>query len=250
VRSNFTSLEDYGRALLTLAAEVKRVTPSLPAPSRLVLEAALARADLATLEEDLPAVLDESRVGLDRVTRIVATLKDFARVDAPGAQLDLRAAAEAALGVSNATRHNVSVVTRLEPTSFVRCDAGQVNQSLLALISNAVLAVRERGAGTVTVATGVLADGVFVDVEDTGVGMPADVLARATEPFFTTRPVGRGVGLGLTTADSCARAHGGRLELSSQPGQGTRVRLWLPREPPVEIAAQPLRNEFNERRYS
>jgi two-component system, sensor histidine kinase RegB len=69
---------------------------------------------------------------------------------------------------------------------------------------------------------------VTFTVEDQGQGMPSDVLARALEPFFTTKPRGEGMGLGLFLAQSVAEQMGGRLELSSSPGRGTQARLVLP----------------------
>ena len=71
-------------------------------------------------------------------------------------------------------------------------------------------------------------DYVRIDVADTGVGMDAKMLARAGEPFLTTKPVGKGTGLGLSMARDFAERSGGALTISSAPGKGTTVSLWLP----------------------
>ena len=68
----------------------------------------------------------------------------------------------------------------------------------------------------------------MLTVADTGVGIPASLLHRVTEPFFTTKPEGAGTGLGLSICRSIVEHHGGRLEIESQEGQGTRVRVLLP----------------------
>jgi CheY-like chemotaxis protein len=70
---------------------------------------------------------------------------------------------------------------------------------------------------------------VSLAVIDNGAGMDDETLARATEPFFTTKGVGKGTGLGLSMVHGLAEQSGGRLRLSSRPGQGTRAELWLPR---------------------
>jgi PAS domain S-box-containing protein len=70
---------------------------------------------------------------------------------------------------------------------------------------------------------------VRITVEDTGIGMEAAVLARVTEPFFTTKPEGRGTGLGLSMVKGFVEQSGGGLQIHSTPGQGTRMTLWLPR---------------------
>jgi signal transduction histidine kinase len=74
-------------------------------------------------------------------------------------------------------------------------------------------------------------DYVAVSVSDTGVGMAEDVVARAFEPFFTTKEVGHGSGLGLSQVYGFAQQSGGAVAISSHPGEGTRVTIWLPRAP-------------------
>jgi two-component system sensor histidine kinase RegB len=101
-----------------------------------------------------------------------------------------------------------------------------VSQALRNLVSNAFDASGERGA----VRLGVAQSGGELQfrVEDDGPGMDQSVLARATEPFFTTKPRGQGMGLGLFLAQSVAEQMGGRLVLDSAPGRGTRASLVLP----------------------
>ena len=77
---------------------------------------------------------------------------------------------------------------------------------------------------------------VMLAVADTGQGMPSDVLARATDPFFTTKPLGQGSGLGLSTIFGFAKQSGGHLSIYSEPGIGTTVRLYLPRAQNAEVA--------------
>jgi CheY-like chemotaxis protein len=80
---------------------------------------------------------------------------------------------------------------------------------------------------------------VRISVGDNGSGMDAATLARASEPFFTTKPAGSGTGLGLSMAKGFAEQSGGGLAIESVPGAGTRVTLWLPRSPATEGAAEP-----------
>jgi signal transduction histidine kinase len=82
--------------------------------------------------------------------------------------------------------------------------------------------------GWLTVATRVEEGAAVIEVADTGVGIPADHLGRIYDPFFTTKPEGRGTGLGLSVTYGIVQEHGGSLTCESQPGQGTRFRLVLP----------------------
>lgn len=103
-------------------------------------------------------------------------------------------------------------------------DPTQMQQALVNLIKNAMQAMT-RG-GTLTLATGESADGVWVSVADTGCGIPQEQLSRIFEPFYTTKK--KGTGLGLMIVQRILRAHGGRIELESHVGRGTTFRLWLP----------------------
>ncbi len=80
---------------------------------------------------------------------------------------------------------------------------------------------------------------MLLSVTDTGTGMSADVLAKAFEPFFTTKDVGNGSGLGLSMVYGFARQSGGQARITSTPGEGTRVCLFLPRHDVPEAAASP-----------
>ncbi len=124
---------------------------------------------------------------------------------------------------------------RLPP---VLTDANQLESALLNLAVNARDAMGGDGRLTIEAAARSLGpdndiglpagDYVSLAVIDTGAGMDEETLARATEPFFTTKGVGKGTGLGLSMVHGLAEQSGGRLQLSSRPGRGTRAELWLP----------------------
>ena len=76
--------------------------------------------------------------------------------------------------------------------------------------------------------TGCEGEQVWVEVADTGSGIPAQLLTRIFDPFFTTKPVGKGTGLGLSISYGIVQKHGGRIEVNSGPGQGSVFRIILP----------------------
>lgn len=109
----------------------------------------------------------------------------------------------------------------------IRGDASALSHVLMNLCVNAVDAMADNG--TLTLRTRNLgADWIEVQVEDTGSGMSKEVLEKALDPFFTTKEQGKGTGLGLSIAHSTVKAHHGQLDISSEPGRGTRVRLRFP----------------------
>ena len=112
----------------------------------------------------------------------------------------------------------------------VAADAGQLETALLNLAINARDAMSQAGQLTIETANAMLDEQyVMIAVSDTGTGMPPEVAARAFEPFFTTKELGQGTGLGLSQVAGFAQQSGGHVRISSEPGKGTTVRLYLPR---------------------
>ncbi len=122
----------------------------------------------------------------------------------------------------------------------VWCDAGQIEQVVLALVVNAIDAMPN--GGTLTLRTRRKGDAeVQLEVRDDGIGMPPEVLANLFEPFFTTKERGRGLGLGLATSRSIVERHEGTIEASSAPGSGTVLTITLPIRARSLAKAQPER---------
>ena len=191
--------------------------------------AARRAADLDFLRDDLPALLAESQEGLGRVTRIVQDLKDFSRVDQTERQhADLNAAMQSTLNVvRNELKYKADVILELGEIPEVDCVPAQINQVFMNLLVNAAQAIQEHGR--ITVRSGVAGERVWFEVEDTGRGMSDAVRQRIFEPFFTTKPVGKGTGLGLSISyDIIVKKHRGYIDVDSEPGKGSRFRIWLP----------------------
>jgi PAS domain S-box-containing protein len=131
--------------------------------------------------------------------------------------------------LGNATRNRTEIMAEFAPEPlWILADSGSLSTVLMCLCLNSLDAMPE--GGTLSLRTAVSGPGwVEVSVADDGEGMTPEVLARATEPFFTTKPVGKGSGLGLSMTHGVVKAHGGTLAITSDLGQGTQVKLLLPR---------------------
>jgi signal transduction histidine kinase len=130
-------------------------------------------------------------------------------------------------------QHRVQVsIAPVEPLPPLSADSASLQRMLINLLNNAVDAMAE--GGTVTVATRMAApleatrQGIFLEIADTGSGIPPELLPKVFDLFVTTKTPGEGVGLGLAICQEIVKAHGGTIEITSQMGQGTWVRIFLP----------------------
>ncbi|MFA6314051.1 MAG: bacteriohemerythrin [Sterolibacterium sp.] len=228
VNSNLGSLGRYAEQLLQVI-DAYAESVSSPAPP---LAALLARTDLPFLRDDMVALLRESQEGLDRVKKIVQDLKDFSHAsDSEWLDTDLLAGLESTLNVVwNEIKYKAEVIREFADLPPVRCIPGQINQVFMNLLVNAGQAIAEHGV--IALRSGVEDGWIWIEVADSGCGMPPEVLKHVFEPFFTTKPVGSGTGLGLSvTWDIVVNKHAGRIDVKSEPGQGSAFRVWLPLKP-------------------
>jgi len=178
---------------------------------------------------DFKALLEESVAGARRIATIVADLKTFSSIDqADYAECSVNGLIEAAVHLIQTNKTPpLPIETRLKPLPLLLGHAARLSQSIYNLLDNAARAIE--AGGLIRIESG--SDGkdqIFIRVMDTGCGIPVELQDQVFNPFFTTRPVGAGTGLGLTVARDTAQAHQGRISLDSRPGEGTQVSLYLP----------------------
>ncbi len=204
-------------------------------------------ADLEYLLDHLPQAIGLSLEGLDRVARIVRSMKEFARADeAAMSAIDINRAIESTLIVARHEYRYVAEVhldfAELPP---VTCNGGEINQAVLNVVVNAAHAIADRRRGTdclghIHIRTRRERDAVVISIADDGGGIPEDRQTKIFDPFFTTKPVGKGTGQGLSIARSIlVDRHGGDLRFETTPGQGTTFHLHVPlvARPPERAAA-------------
>ena len=225
VRSNIETLGKYLDGLLALA-ETCAVQSAVPD----AVAQALRVVDIEFLRDDAPLLLKECREGLERVRKIVANLREFAQEGQGDWRMtDLHACLLSAINLISGSLPPGVVIAREEAgLPLVRCRPAQINQVVLALLTNAIQALDGK-VGTITVRTGLDdAAHVWFEVADSGCGIAPENLPRLFEPFFTTRQVGRGAGMGLSTVFGIVTDHGGRIDVDSTLGNGSCFRVTLP----------------------
>ena len=120
-----------------------------------------------------------------------------------------------------------------EGDDLITCDEDQIQQAMVALFINGIQAMPE--GGTLTVRTSSTPEELVILIQDTGHGVPADLVPHIFEPFFTTKEETQGTGLGLAVVYGIVRRHGGDIQVDSRQGEGARFTIRLPRQPPVDV---------------
>jgi signal transduction histidine kinase len=177
-------------------------------------------------------LLGEVKESTRRISELVAAVRSYSQMDRGSIQtIDVTEGIESTLVMLGHKLRDGIEVIRSYGADVPRIDAyaGELNQVWTNLIDNAVDAME--GVGTLRITTRTDGDRIVVEFTDTGPGMPPQVVARAFEPFYTTKEVGKGTGLGLDIAQRIvAEHHGGAITIHSHPGE-TTVAVRLPHQP-------------------
>jgi two-component system cell cycle sensor histidine kinase/response regulator CckA len=199
--------------------------------------------DLTEARSALTEALTEGLQGAERVRQIVRDLKTFARADEQEQKpIDLAAVLDTTLKMAGTEiRHRARLVKAYEAASPVMGNESRLAQVFLNVLVNAAQSIPpgRADANEIKVSVGPSeTGGAKVEISDTGTGISPVHLPRVTEPFFTTKPIGEGTGLGLTVCQNIVTDYGGRLVIESALGRGTTVRIELPAAPEGSLVAK------------
>jgi signal transduction histidine kinase len=171
------------------------------------------------------------------VTELARTILNISRPKESGVlELDLSRTLDEVrnmLRLTGRTRHALVDLVVPEKVCLIRANKVHAQQVFLNLLSNAADAVADRREPRIEIGVRPMPEGrIEAWVQDNGPGMPQEVLSRIWEPFFTTKPVGSGTGLGLPVVRQLVESWGGSIRVQSQPGSGTRMVLDIPEAGP------------------
>jgi C4-dicarboxylate-specific signal transduction histidine kinase len=185
------------------------------------------------LTNSLESKFDTINRGIERIIKIVGNLKSFSRVDMEAKGfLDINQSIEQAMDILNTQSDGgdktVQFIKEFEQLPQLECYTSEINQCLLHIINNALDAVQNNGSIKLLTSYDEKEKQIIITIIDNGAGMSEETLKQAFSPFFTTKPVGSGTGIGLTITERIVRRHGGRIKLTSKAGEGTMVTICVP----------------------
>lgn len=182
---------------------------------------------------EMNGLLKDGTHGIDQISEIVLNLKNFSRLDREKVtDFSVEAGLDSTLLLArNVLKNAVEIRKDYGHVPEVSGSPSQINQVFLNIITNAVHAMPERAEpGVITLRTSVSGEGdmVQVEIQDNGKGIPADVLPHIFDPFYTTKPIGQGTGMGLSISYKIIQEHGGRILVDTALDVGTVFTILLP----------------------
>jgi len=225
IYSNMAHLKEYATKLIQLAEAAESNPDSIPELKKTL--------DIEYIKTDLPKLIASCEDGARRVRDIVLGLRNFSRLEeAKLKDIDITEAIDSTLNLlSGEIKNRIQVHKYYGDLPVISCYATQINQVLMNLLSNAVQAIE--GTGNIWITTKKMPpqsgrESIMVSIQDSGKGISPEQIDRIFDPFFSTKGVGQGTGLGLSISYGIMQAHGGDIQVKSQPGIGTEFVLTLP----------------------
>jgi signal transduction histidine kinase len=246
IHGNLTHAQEYTQDLLAFVQLYQRHYPtSIPE-----IEEAAEAMDLEFLQADLPKMLASMKVGTERIRQIVLSLRNFSRMDeAELKPVDIHEGLNSTLMIlhhrlkARPERPEIEVIKNYARLPLVECYAGQINQVFMNILVNAIDALEEFNTGRtyekiqkhpsqITIETTLMdSRWVQVAISDNGSGMSEPVRQQIFHPFFTTKPIGKGTGMGMAISYQIIEKHQGKLICSSTLNQGTEFLIQIPIRP-------------------
>lgn len=178
----------------------------------------------------IPGRFNRIERGIQRISNIVLQFQSFGRFETGSiASLDINQSIEETLSILFKTNSkNISINKSFSKLPTVECLSNDINQCLLQLLRNAKDAITDKGTITISTSYDESHEHILISIEDTGKGMSKETLRQAFHPFFTTKDIGEGTGLGLTITEKAIKSHGGSIKIDSEIEKGTNVMIRLP----------------------
>ncbi|MGB3533229.1 MAG: response regulator [Microcoleaceae cyanobacterium] len=246
ITGNINHWDDYTQDLLNIVKFCQQKYSTDPELSEMIADI-----DLDFILQDLPSLVSSMKIGSKRISEIVTSLRNFSRLgEADVKQVNIQEGIDSTLLILknrlNATmyRPEIQVIKNYDNLPLVQCHAGQINQVLMSILSNAIDALDEKEKPAeindfstniptdyqIKIQTKAInSDWISIKIRDNAKGMSEAIKSKIFDPFFTTKSVGKGTGLGLSISYKIiTEKHHGKLLCLSEPGKGTEFIIEIP----------------------
>jgi two-component system NtrC family sensor kinase len=233
IHGNIKHIKTYAQNLLELTRVYQEHYPEPKPP----VSKKCQEIDLEFICQDLPKILNSLDLGIDRISNLVLSLRNFARHDESSVKsVDLHEGIDSTLVILKPKIGDIKIVKEYGNLPLVECFPSQLNQVFMNILANAIDALEEAyelgkqpQPRIVIRSEHCQPDRIVVEISDNGMGIPLEVQKSIFDPFFTTKIVGKGTGLGLSISHQIiVEKHQGNLQCSSELGQGTTFRIEVP----------------------
>ncbi|MEM6867393.1 MAG: PAS domain-containing protein [Cyanobacteria bacterium P01_C01_bin.121] len=236
IHGNLQPACTYTKELLNLLDLYGKTYPATPD-----IENAKEAIDIDFVKEDLPKLLSSMSMGTKRIREIVLSLRNFSRLDESEIKtVDIHEGIDSTLVILNHrlktdnSAQPIEVINQYGELPRIDCYPSQLNQVLMNILSNAIDALVDHPAPCITITTEAQGDLANIRIDDNGTGIPKEIQSQILNPFFTTKAVGKGTGMGMSISyQIITEKHGGQLTFASEEGQGTKFSISIPiKQPP------------------
>jgi len=244
IYGNLSHVQGYTESLSSL---IHLYQEQYPQPNA-IIQAEIEEIELEFLMDDLVKIVESMKLGTDRIRHIVLSLRNFSRMDESGFKaVDIHEGIDSTLLIlqhrlkDKPESPGIKIVRDYGRLPLVECSAGQLNQVLMNILANAIDALEETNAdrtyqqikndpSQITISTTMIdANWVEMTIADNGYGIPAPIQKQIFNPFFTTKPQGKGTGMGMSISyQIITERHHGRLTCLSAPNQGAKFVIQIP----------------------
>jgi two-component system, NtrC family, sensor kinase len=230
IQGNIKHVQKYFDDLFNVISIYQTSNPQVNLENQAVLD----DIDLNYVRQDSNQAMGSMRKGADRISMIVKSLRNFARLDqAEQKEVDLHEGLDSTiLLLQHRLGSSIQVECKYSQLSLVQCYPAQLNQVFMHVLNNAIDALKQdehQADRKILVTTKVLGDDrVQIQIQDNGPGIPLAIQEKIFDPFFTTKPVDEGKGLGLSVSYRIIQEHLGQINVVSSPDQGACFVIELP----------------------
>ncbi len=231
IYGNMTHLSNYSNDLINIIDEYTKYNESLKPEEKENIENLKQEMDYDFLKTDLPDLIKSCKEGADRAKNIIQDLKSFSRMEeATITDVNLPHEIDTTLNILHNKIKNKAIIHKeyTEDVPKVEAFGGQLNQVFMNILDNAVGAIKETGDIWIRMNEDKANKNLIIEIEDNGVGMDEETSRKVFNPFFTTKPVGQGTGLGMSITYKIIKNHQGDIRVESTPNVGTKFIITLP----------------------